>query len=130
MCRGQTPEYGEAYGMTWHPKAVLDVSRSVPESAPSAQSAQDRNFTDLLSLFDRFFNDFHFIFVQLWGCVFCFFFARSLTALDRQHEKKKACSYRLSPAFCCMRELARTISIIHSITCDPAYYTLLQGKCT
>ena len=69
--RAQDRQLGGQDCPSWHPKAVPDASRSVPESAPSAQTAQDRNFIDFSSLFDRSFEDFRSIFVRLSGCVFC-----------------------------------------------------------
>ena len=58
-----------------------------------------------------------------------FVFACSLPALNRQNVSKK--SAQLSLSFCALLlELARTISTIQPATCEPTFYTLLQGKCT
>ena len=125
---GQDGQLGGQDGPTWRSEAVPNASRCGPEPVPSAQTAQNQNFMDFSSIFHQFFLGFSLLAHGLRIVPSASFF---LLGCQRSTDKMQKKNAGLSLSSCVwLLELARASSTIKPTTCEPTFYTLLQGKCT
>ena len=123
------------------PRGEFWASRSRPERVPArSRNGSERSkppkmefssiFRRSCPIFDRFSVDFPSIFVRLARCDFCFFFARSLTAIDKQNTENRKNAQVSRPSSVWPFELACTTCTIHPTACGPTLYLFDQASPT